>query len=410
LERFIREQITRRERSLLDADFARYETELQARIAGRRVLVVGGGGSIGSHYIKALLPFEIASLCVVDISENGLTELVRDLRSAGAYRIPEQFVTYPVSYATPLFGRILRAHGPFDIVANFAAHKHVRSEKDVLSIHAMVENNVFRARELLERLTDQPPEHVFFVSTDKAVDPVNVMGATKKLMEELVLAYAGQLPVKTARFANVAFSNGSLLSGFLERLSKRQPWACPIGIRRYFVSPAESGQLCLMASIMGPTGGIVFPKLDARRDLVSFDQVALALLHALDMEADVCRSEGEARSKMEVVRRQLEEGRTGDRPAIRWPVHFFESDTSGEKTFEEFYTREEQPDFGMFVNLGVVRPVKLRSIAEIESTIEALGALFRSENPSKAAVVEVLKQSLPNFQHRETGRNLDQKM
>lgn len=408
LDAFIRQRVTRRERSLLDADFARYDAELHARIDGRRVLVIGGAGSIGSHYIKALLRFEIASLCVVDISENGLTELVRDLRSGSGYRIPADVTTYPVNFADPVFEKIVNAHGPFEIVANFAAHKHVRSEKDVFSIQAMVENNLFRARDLLEFLADQPPEHLFCVSTDKAANPVNVMGATKKLMEELILANADRLPVKTARFANVAFSNGSLLAGFLARLEKRQPWACPLGIKRFFLSPIESGELCLMASIMGPTGGIVFPRLDDQRDLLPLDQVALDLLQAMNMDADVCSSDDEARSKMEVLNRQLAGGRAPSR--VSWPVHFVESDTSGEKPFEEFYTRDEELDFETFVNLGVIKPAKARELAGIDRIFEGLRAVFESEDPTKARLVEVLTEYLPNFEHLETGKNLDQKM
>lgn len=401
LDKFIRERVTRRPRSLLDADFARYDSELHSRIDGKRVLVIGGAGSIGSHYIKTLLRFEIASLCVVDISENGLTELVRDVRSGTGHRIPVDFTTYPVNFADPVFGKIFRAHGPFDIVANFAAHKHVRSEKDVFSIQAMVENNLLHARDLLELLAKRPPEHLFCVSTDKAANPVNVMGATKKLMEELILAYAGRLPVKTARFANVAFSNGSLLSGFLERLNKRQPWACPVGIKRFFVSPMESGELCLMASIMGPTGGIVFPKLDAGRDLIPFDQVAIDLLHALGMDVDECRTEEEARSKMEEVGRATK---------IRWPVYFFESDTSGEKPFEEFHTRDEELDFATFANLCVVKPVKKRELADIDRILDSLREVFESGDLTKARVVQALTEYLPTFEHLETGRNLDQKM
>ena len=445
LERFIREKVTRRERSLLAEDFARYDAELHARIDGRRVLVIGGAGSIGSHYIKALLRFDVAKLVVVDISENGLTELVRDLRSAGTYRMPREFVTYPVNFGDRVFAKLFAAHGPFDIVANFAAHKHVRSEKDIFSIEAMIENNVLRARGLLDLLEQAPPQHFFCVSTDKAANPVNIMGASKKLMEELILAYADVLPIKTARFANVAFSNGSLPQGWLERLAKRQPWSCPLGIRRFFVSPIESGELCLMASIMGESGDIVFPKLDEARDMIPFDQVARDLLAALGMEADGCRSEEEALLRPRSGRngecknmrgagedergacdRDLARGEPGDGgvltqrrggaetqgfyPHARWPVYFFESDTSGEKPYEEFYTPGEALDLERFVNLGVVKNAPRRSLAEIDGIFASLQRLFASADVTKADVVHALKDYLPNFEHIETGKSLDQKM
>jgi len=401
LDAFIRRCVTRRERSLLADDLAGYDAELRARIDGARVLVIGGGGSIGSNYIKALLHFNVAKLVVADISENGLTELARDLRSAGKYRIPEDFITYPVNFASRVFKKLFRAHGPFDIVANFAAHKHVRSEKDVFSIEAMIENNVFRARELLELLCEAPPGHFFCVSTDKAANPVNIMGASKKLMEELLLAYAGRLPVKTARFANVAFSDGSLPFGFLQRLDKRQPWACPLGIRRFFVSPGESGELCLLASVVGENGDIVFPKLDPARDMISFEQLASDLLREMDMEPDPCKTEDEAREKMK---------NGNSRIMKKWPVYFFESDTSGEKAFEEFYTPEETPDFGTFSNLGVVKNAKRSPLAEIDAIFEELRRLFASDDVNKEKIVTALSGYLPNFSHIEKGRGLDSKM
>lgn len=402
LNRFIQQKVTRREKSLLTEDFARFDTELHQRLDQKRVLVIGGAGSIGSHYIKALLRFNIASLCVVDINENGLTELVRDLRSAGCH-IPKDFITYPINFGDPVFAKLFRAKGPFDIVANFAAHKHVRSEKDIFSIEAMIENNLLRARGLLELLMEKPPHHFFCVSTDKAANPVNIMGASKKLMEELIMAYAETLPVKTARFANVAFSNGSLPLGFLERLNKRQPWSCPLGIRRFFVSPLESGELCLMASIMGQSGDIVYPKLDEAHDMIPFDQVAIDLLQALGMEPDPCSSEEEARDKCRALQRSSATPR-------KWPVYFFTSDTSGEKTFEEFFVPGETLDTTTFINLGVVKNAPRRKPAEIDAIFSSLREAFDKPQVSKSDIVEVLKDYLPNFSHIETGKSLDQKM
>ena len=419
LDHFISTFVTKRAKSLLADDFIKYNTELKNRINGKKVLVIGGAGTIGSSYIKAILKFHIAKLVVVDINENGLTELVRDLRSSTAYNIPDDFITYPVNFGDKVFEKIFRQHGPFEIVANFAAHKHVRSEKDIFSIEAMLENNVLRARKLLDLLLVYPPEHFFCVSTDKAANPVNIMGASKKLMEELIMAYSDRLPIKTARFANVAFSNGSLPLGFLERLNKNQPWSCPRGIRRFFVSPQESGELCLMASIMGESGDIFFPKLDEERDMIPFDQIALDLLKELGLEADICASEDEAREKMTTRRhddttaRNREVVKSGSREVVQsstYPIYFFGSDTSGEKAFEEFFTAKEVLDNDSFINLGVVKNSKKRSIREIDTIFDQLHTLFASKEITKAAIVNILKVYLPNFEHIETGKGLDSKM
>lgn len=400
LEKFIKTFVTKRQDSLLALDFQKYNTELRSRINGRKVLVIGGAGTIGSSYIKAILKFNIAKLVVVDINENGLTELVRDLRSSDGYNIPDDFITYPVNFGDRVFEKIFKYHGPFEIVANFAAHKHVRSEKDIFSIEAMVENNVLRAKKLLDLLLEFPPEHFFCVSTDKAANPVNVMGASKKLMEELIMAYSDRLPIKTARFANVAFSNGSLPLGFLERLAKKQPWACPLGIRRFFVSPQESGELCLMASIMGESGDIFFPKLDEDRDMIPFDEVAMDLLRELGLEADICKTEAEAREKALLLNEQ----------SNSWPVYFFGSDTSGEKAYEEFFTEEEVLDNDSFIHLGVIKNAVKRDVAEIEAIFSRLNELFGSDNISKEAIVRIMKKYLPTFDHIETGKGLDSKM
>jgi FlaA1/EpsC-like NDP-sugar epimerase len=400
LEKFINESVTGRTTSLLAADFSKNIDELHKRIDHKNVLVIGGAGTIGSYYCKAIMRFTVNKLFVVDTNENGLTELVRDVRSSIGHTIPDQFVTYPINFNDRVFEKILKKFGPFDIIANFAAHKHVRSEKDIYSIEAMIDNNVLRARKLLDVLVKYPPEHFFCVSTDKAANPVNIMGASKKLMEELIMAYSPILPITTARFANVAFSNGSLPFGFLERLRKRQPWSCPRNIKRFFVSPQESGELCLLASVLGESGDIFFPKLDETRDMIDFSKIALDLLHALHLTADICRTEEEARQKAV----HLEDSFSS------YPIYFFESDTSGEKSYEEFYTQNEVKDMNTYIHLGVVKNAKKRSIAEMENIIERLSELFASQEVTKAKIVDVLKDYLPNFSHIETGKNLDQKM
>lgn len=419
LDNFISTYVTKRPNSLLTDDFLKYNVELNKRINGKKVLVIGGAGTIGSSYIKAILKFKIAKLVVVDINENGLTELVRDLRSSTEYNIPDEFVPYPINFGDPVFEKMFRSLGPFDIVANFAAHKHVRSEKDIFSIEAMIENNVLRARKLLDLLLEFPPEHFFCVSTDKAANPVNIMGASKKLMEELIMAYADRLPIKTARFANVAFSNGSLPLGFIDRLNKNQPWSCPLGIRRFFVSPQESGELCLMASIMGESGDIFFPKLDEEHDMIPFDQIALDLLKELGLEPDICKSEEEARIKATARQHDgttaQEEifGQSSSHEVVKsskYPIYFFGSDTSGEKTFEEFFTEKEELDNDSFINLGVIKNSKKRDVKEIDDIFDQLHKLFESNNVSKSAIVDILKVYLPNFEHIETGKGLDSKM
>ena len=398
IESFVRTYMTKRPESLLAEDFRRHDAELHRRIDGRRVLVIGGAGSIGSHYVKAILKFHVASLVVVDTNENALTELVRDLRSSTCYNIPDEFITYPVDFGSDVFRKLFAARGPFQIVANFAAHKHVRSEKDIYSIEAMMETNVFKAKGLLDLLLAHPPEAFFCVSTDKAANPVNVMGASKKLMEETIMAYADRLPIKTARFANVAFSNGSLPLGWLERISKHQPLSCPLGIRRFFVSPVESGELCLLASILGESGDIVYPKLDPERDMIPFDAVVKDLLQVLSLGCLPCSSSDEAKQAMVGGTRR------------GYPVEFFASDTSGEKTFEEFYTDTDVKDETTFAHLGVVKNAKRRPVAEIERIFATLHAVFDRPGATKADVVAALADYLPNFHHVEKGKGLDGRM
>ncbi len=400
LDDFISQKITGRKESLLKEDFGRFNSQLENRINNKSVLVIGGAGTIGSFYIKAILKFRIRKLVVVDINENGLTELVRDLRSSTEYNIPAEFITYPVNFGDRVFEKIFRHHGPFEIVANFAAHKHVRSEKDIFSVEAMIENNVLRARKLLDLLLEFPPEHFFCVSTDKAANPVNIMGASKKLMEELIMAYSDKLNIKTARFANVAFSNGSLPQGFLNRIRDHQAWSCPKNIKRFFVSPQESGELCLMASIMGESGDIIFPKLDEDKDMIPFEHIMVNLLEVMRMEPDFCQTEEEAKQKALLL----------NKDTSKYPIYYFNSATSGEKTYEEFYTAKEVLDMDLFVNLGVIKNSKKRDIGEIDEIFNRLNQLFDSKKVTKEAIVDILKEYLPNFEHIEKGKGLDSQM
>lgn len=399
IERFVRKYMTKRPESLLAADFAKYSAEMHAAIDGKKMLVVGGAGTIGSNYVKAALrTFRPAAMYVVDIDENQLTELTRELRAGSEYTVPATYVTEPIDLGSKLFEKFFKAHGPFDIVANFAARKHVRAERDVHSIEAMCETNVFMAKKLLDLLVQNPPEAFFCVSTDKAANPVNVMGATKKLMEETIMAYCDELPIKTARFANVAFSNGSLPVGWLNRIAKKQPLSCPLGIRRFFVSPIESGELCLAASVLADSGDIVYPKLDENKDMIPFDAVVRDML-VNDMKIGIneCKSAEEAKAGMQ----DLSKG---------YPCEMFGSDTDGEKTFEEFYTATDEKDETKFVNLGVVKNSKKRSIAEVESIFANLHRVFDTEGATKEDVVEVLKEYLPNFHHISKGKSLDGRM
>jgi len=400
LDSFIKKFVIKRKESLLYKDLLNNNNELQNKITNKSVLIIGGAGTIGSFYIKALLKFKPIKLVVVDINENGLTELVRDLRSSTFYNIPSSFITYPVDFGDKIFDKIYKKHGPFEIVANFAAHKHVRTEKDIFSIEAMIENNVLKTRKLLNLLVKFPPEHFFCVSSDKAANPVNIMGASKKLMEELIMAYSSKLSIKTARFANVAFSNGSLPLGFIDRLNKNQAWSCPLGIKRFFVSPEESGQLCLMASVLGKTGDIFFPKLDENNDTIFFENIAKDLLNYLGLEIDICDSEEEAKKKADLLTNNSKS----------FPVYFFESDTSGEKSYEEFYTDKEDLDLKTYEKLGVIKNSIKRDIIEIDNIFKSLENIFLKKNVLKSDIVNVLKKHMPNFKHIETGKNLDSKM
>ena len=399
IPQFISNYITLRKESLFNQDIEANSDLIREAIHGKSVLIIGGAGTIGSSYIKAILNYQPEKIYVVDINENGLTELTRNLRSTHGQFVPHDYRSYPINYRDEVFYKMLENEGPFDIIANFAAHKHVRSEKDHYSIIALLENNVIQAEKFLNFLQQMQPEHFFCVSTDKAANPVNIMGASKKIMEEMIMAYADTYPVTTARFANVAFSNGSLLDGFVYRLMKRHPFSVPTDVKRYFVSPEESGQICMLACLLGNSGEIFFPTIK-EGELASFKDITEDFIESLGMEVIPFDTEEEAKFFAATMPMDTK----------KWPVYYFTSDTSGEKTFEEFYTAEELLDTETFCSLGIIKNAPRRSLEEIHIMIAKLNSVLFTKEISKALIVDVLSEFLPTFSHIETGKNLDQKM
>lgn len=406
IEEFINTYVTKRKVSMFEPDIHANYSQLLASIADKSVLVIGGAGSIGSSFIQTILPFRPSELYIVDTNENALTELTRSLRSNSvlSFAVPEIYLSYPMDYNSVVFKRMFTRHvrpggsHGFDIVANFSAHKHVRSEKDIYSVEALLRNNVINAKELLDLLEAYPPETYFCVSTDKAANPVNIMGASKRIMEDLIFSYSNSFPVKTARFANVAFSNGSLLAGFLERINKHQPLSAPSDVKRYFVSPAESGQICMLSAMLGDNRDVFFPKLK-KAQMTTFDRIADDLLTSMGVEIEHCSFDEEAIKKAGVW--------TEGQP---YPVYFTASDTSGEKAFEEFYTDTETVDMKRFHSLGVITSKAIPDRTVVMELISTLDSAFESKDCSKAEIIKLISQYLPNFEHIETGKNLDRKM
>ena len=398
LNHFIGKYVTKRPQSMFLQDIENNIEELTRKIEGKTVLVVGGAGSIGSSFIKAILPFKPATLIVVDTNENSLAELTRDVRSTKGMYVPDDYVPYPMDFASPVFEKMFRKRGGFDIVGNFSAHKHVRSEKDIYSVEALLQNNVLHAKLLLDLLTEFPPEEYFCVSTDKAANPVNIMGASKRIMEDVIFSYSDKFPVKTARFANVAFSNGSLPAGFIARLQKLQPISAPSDVKRYFVSPEESGQICMLACMLGKNREIFFPRLEEEQ-MMTFDKIATAFLQENGFEVLECASDEEAIEKAE----ELKNG------SMKYPVHYSGSNTSGEKAYEEFYTETESVDLNRLKALGIVTGKEIPDKERVKELFKKLNAAFENET-TKEEVIAIMKAYLPNFEHIETGKSLDSKM
>ena len=377
------------------ADLEEQGEFLSSKINDKKMLIIGGAGTIGSSYIKQILKYKPSKLCVVDTNENGLTELTRDLRSSNLLDFKPEYITYPVNLLSDTFDKIFFSDH-FDVVANFSAHKHVRSEKDKISVEALIKNNVYGAIKLLNLCTKRFPKYFFSVSTDKAANPVNIMGASKSLMEKLILSKKKEFRVSTARFANVAFSNGSLLDGFTYRLQKQQPLSCPSDIKRFFVTPEQSGQICLLATFLGETGNIFFPKLDFHKDQIYFKDIALDFLKEKGLTPIYMNSEKKAK-----------EFDINNNP-WKYPIYFFKTDTSGEKTYEEFYTEEEDYNINTYNSLGFINTPEVGiSFQKVEKDFNVV---FNSPNLDKSDIVKVINKYVPDFMHIETGKHLDQKM
>lgn len=385
-----------RETALFAADVAKHEARLGELVRGARFLVIGGAGSIGQAVTREIFRRQPKALHVVDISENNMVELVRDLRSTIGY-IEGDFSTFAIDCGGREFEALVRRQGPYDYVLNLSALKHVRSEKDPYTLMRMVEVNILNTVRTLQ-LT-QGARKYFCVSTDKAANPVNMMGASKRIMEMFLMRESLAQKVSTARFANVAFSDGSLLHGFNQRFAKRQPISAPNDVRRYFVTPQESGELCLMSCLLGDNRDIFFPKLDEHLHLVTFAEIAVKYLARLGFEAVECASEDEARGRAaELIARK------------QWPCYFFQSDTTGEKDFEEFYTGEESLDFDRFAGIGVIRNEPLFDAAQLDAFTAEIAALRAAGTWDKEPLVRLFHRMIPGFGHKETGKYLDNRM
>ena len=387
-------RILGRTESLFAGDIAANEARLRDAISGKRILIVGAAGSIGSAFTKAVVPYRPVAIHLIDINENGLVEVVRDLRSSSP-PLPADFRTVTADFAGDEFSRFAAQSGPYDVLANFSALKHVRAERDVYSLMRMIEVNVAALDRCLANARSFGFARVFSVSTDKSVRPANLMGATKNLMEKVLFSRPGAFAATSARFANVAFSAGSLLEGFENRLAKGQPLAASSDVRRYFISHEEAAQLCLLACFLGEDRQVFFPKLSANEHLIGFPDIAAALLAERGLKPFLCASEDEARRAAP--------------PLGYWPCHFAPSDTSGEKAEEEFYRRDDILWLDSFGAAGIVREESTPR-PTIESFLAAIAAVRAGPAWRKEDAVAAIRAAAPELEHIERARNLDQRM
>ncbi len=392
-----------REKKLFDIDINANNDQLAAVVSTSRFLVLGGAGSIGQAVVKEIFKRRPLKLHVVDLSENNLVELVRDVRSSYGY-IDGDFQTFALDIGSIEYDAFFKADGQYDYVLNLSALKHVRSEKDPYTLMRMVDINVFNTEKTLKQSISAGVKKYFCVSTDKAANPVNMMGASKRIMEMFLMRRSLEIEISTARFANVAFSDGSLLYGFNQRLEKKQPLVAPNDIKRYFVTPEESGELCLMSCIFGKNRDIFFPKLSEDLHLITFADIAIKYLRSKGYEPYICQNEEEARSFFSNA------PELKDKQTKQWPCLFTTSDTTGEKDFEEFFTGSETLDMQRFINLGVIRNQPEFDEDRLNMFSASIQNMKANQVWSKQDLVELFFQMIPDFGHKETGKYLDSKM
>jgi FlaA1/EpsC-like NDP-sugar epimerase len=391
-------EIIGRDKELFTSDIEFFSKEISERVKHSKFLVIGGAGSIGQAVTKEIFKRDPQALHVVDISENNMVELVRDLRSTEGYG-SGNFKTFAIDCGSVEFEALMASEGPYEYVFNLSALKHVRSESDPYTLMRMIMVNVFNIIKTLRLANKMGAKKYFCVSTDKAANPVNMMGASKRIMEMFLMRESLSQDISMARFANVAFSDGSLLHGFNQRFSKRQPFAAPNDVRRYFVTPQESGELCLLSGLLGNNRDIFFPKLSEKLHLITFSEIAVRYLRERGYEPYECKSEDEARSRAEelIAKKQ-------------WPCYFFKSDTTGEKDFEEFFTDNENLDIDRFQTLGVIKNQPEFDEAKLDDFINGIEDLRKKGTWSKDNIVKLYFGLLPEFAHKETGKYLDQRM
>jgi len=387
-----------REKELFSKDINNFDEKLKDEVSNSTFLVIGGAGSIGQAVTKEIFKRNPKKLHVVDISENNLVELVRDIRSSFGY-IDGEFKTFALDIGSIEYDAFIRNDGQYDYVLNLSALKHVRSEKDPFTLMRMIDTNIFNTDKTIQQSIENGTKKYFCVSTDKAANPVNMMGASKRIMEMFVTRKSQDITVSMARFANVAFSDGSLLHGFNQRIQKKQPIVAPNDIKRYFVTPQESGELCLMSCIFGENRDIFFPKLSENLHLITFADIAIKYLKNLGYEPYICKNEDEAREKVKTL---PDKG--------KWPCLFFKSDTTGEKDFEEFFTDNETLDMDRFANLGVIKNEANFDEKLLNEFTEAIKEMKEKKSWTKEELVKLFFKLIPDFGHKETGKYLDEKM